>query len=141
MIAVPPTLLLVKLSFYLLYLQLFHPKIYLRWSIYVGALLTTAFYFAATIAQLAIATPSRKETFVDKLTPRTLKALNNISTALGVFGVISDLYIFVLPIIGVWQLKLGARQKIGVILVFLTGSLSVSFLSQSLLISTADFPF
>ena len=93
-------------------------------------LFTTLFYLAIAIAQLASITPSKNETFAEALNPQALRALNRMSIALGVFGVISDLYIFLLPITGVLQLKLGGRQKAGVILVFMTGSLYVSLLSS-----------
>ena len=44
----------------------------------------------------------------------------------GPLNVLEDLYIFILPIPTVLGLKLANRKKIGLILVFMTGSLYVS---------------
>lgn len=35
----------------------------------------------------------------------------------------SDVYILVLPIVGVWSLHLPLRKKVGVLLIFMSGSL------------------
>lgn len=41
----------------------------------------------------------------------------------GIVGVISDLYLFILPIPIVWKLQMPLRKKIGICVVFATGSL------------------
>ena len=47
----------------------------------------------------------------------------NTGVATACFGIISDFYLLLLPIFGVWQLQMPTRRKIGVIVVFATGLL------------------
>ena len=115
-IIVPPTLLFTKLSLYLLYLQIFRPNTSLKWAIYSGSLITTLFYTTVSIAQFIIVRPTEAESFVQQ-------AVTMLSLALGAFGVISDLYILILPLFGVLKLQMSLRRKIGVVLIFMTGLL------------------
>ena len=91
----------------------------MRWAIYLGALLTTIFYIAATTAQAVLLTPGPglSYTSITAMNP----AVPELSYAIGVFGIVSDFYILALPLAGVLQLQLPKRRKIGVMLVFLTG--------------------
>ncbi|KAF2745750.1 hypothetical protein M011DRAFT_405812 [Sporormia fimetaria CBS 119925] len=47
-----------------------------------------------------------------------------VSVATGVFNVVSDLYILILPLPAVRKLKLSPRRKLGVYLIFSTGGLA-----------------
>lgn len=49
---------------------------------------------------------------------RSTTAMNYIQ---GGFGVVSDIYIFVLPFPVLWGLHMAPRKKLGVFLTFLTG--------------------
>jgi len=50
-------MLFAKLTFFLLYLQLFRPVKIMRFSIYVGMIFTVAFYAAVGTAQFVYTTP------------------------------------------------------------------------------------
>lgn len=123
---VPLVNLFPKLSFFILFLQIFNPKPALRWSIYIGALVTTAFYISVTIGLFALSTPppgvSLAQQFVTFLGEETTGVMD-ATLAVGYFNIFSDFYILLLPISGVIRLQLPKRRKIGVILIFMTGLL------------------
>ncbi|MCJ1398262.1 hypothetical protein MMC11_001459 [Xylographa trunciseda] len=116
-----PTLLVAKLSFYLLFYQIFKPKVAIRWAIYIGAFVTTAFYTSTSIAQFYFQTPGPGQTWISKidLDPNSPEATVGVATSS--FGIISDFYLLFLPMVGIWQLQMITRHKIGIMLVFATG--------------------
>lgn len=122
----PLVALFMKLSFHIYFLQIFGPKPAFRWTILIGALITTVFYIATTIILFVLSTPepgvTLAEQFASFLGRKTSPVLDT-TFALGYFNVISDLYLLILPISGVMGLNLRRKKKIGVIFVFLTGLL------------------
>ena len=116
-------MLCTKITFFLLYLQLFKPIKALRFFIYAGMIFTFGFYASATVAQFYFETPRRGETLVShKLGPLAKKSLN-LSIPLSAVGVVIDFYILILPIVAVSRLQLAKKRKIGLCLVFGTGSM------------------
>lgn len=104
-----------------MYLQLFRPMVWLRVCVYVGALVTTLFYVAATIVQLYFSTPRLGQTFLAfSQSPTELRSLV-LSVPISAIGLAIDIYLLILPITAVMQLQLPTRRKIGVIMIFLTG--------------------
>ncbi|MCJ1342805.1 hypothetical protein MMC31_000994 [Peltigera leucophlebia] len=123
-VLVPPFMLFAKITFFLLYLQLFRPIIALRFCIYAGMIFTVGFYASATVVQFYFDTPRRGETFLShQLGPLGKKALK-LSVPLAAVGVIIDFYILVVPIVAVLQLQMAKKRKIGLCLVFGTGSIA-----------------
>ena len=123
---VPLVNLFVKLSFFILFLEIFNIKPLLRWLIYAGACVTTVFYVTTTIVLFALSTPppgvSLAQKFAAFLEPGRSGFLDTV-LAVGYFNLFTDFYILLLPISGVIRLQLPKRRKIGVILVFMTGLL------------------
>ncbi|MCJ1427686.1 hypothetical protein MMC29_005591 [Sticta canariensis] len=120
----PPLMLCTKITFFLLYLQLFKPIKALRFCIYAGMIFTFGFYASATVAQFYFETPRHGETFVShKLGPLAKKSLN-LSIPLSAVGVVIDFYILILPIVAVSRLQLAKKRKIGLCFVFGTGSIA-----------------
>ena len=116
----------MKLSFHIYFLQIFSPKPVLRWSIIIGAVVTTTFYIAVTITLFVLSTPGPGVTLAEQFTSYLGKKTSPVLSttfALGYFNVFSDLYILILPISGVMGLNLQPRRKLGVILIFMTGLL------------------
>jgi len=116
----------MRLSFYIYFFQIFSPKPVLRWSIWVGALVTTVFYTTITIVMFSLTTPRHGVTLAEQFQSFQNKKTSPVLTTiivLGCFNVLSDLYILVLPISGVMGLNLQPRRKVGVILIFMTGLL------------------
>lgn len=54
-----------------------------------------------------------------------------LGIAIGVVNVVSDLYLILIPLPAVWCLQLPLRRKVGVVAMFLTGSMSDLFLLES----------
>lgn len=106
-----------------MYLYIFGPLRWLRLCAYVGAAITTAFYTGMTVASFVIASPRPGETWAEHLYGKEIRKSIDLPIPTSSFGVVIDLVILVLPITAVMQLQLPTRRKIGVILVFMTGSL------------------
>lgn len=119
---VPLTSLFAKLSFYIFYLQDFDVKPTLKWCIYLGATVTTAFYIAATVATFVLSTPAPGRPFYWQFMT-TARKFFKLALVIGYFNIASDLDILLLPISGVIRLQLPIRRKVGVVLIFMTGSL------------------
>lgn len=122
-VVAPSILLCAKLSFFLLYLQIFRPIKALRLCIYAGALVTAFVHISAMVAFIVFDTPHTGQSFESQQTPSAIREGKIVCTVLGAAGTAIDWYILVLPIAAVSKLQLGKRRKIGVILVFLTGTM------------------
>lgn len=66
-VLLPPSMLLIKLTFFQLYLQLFAPLRWLRHSIYFGAIFTFCTYTALGTAQLVFSSPKPGGSFAGHL--------------------------------------------------------------------------
>lgn len=121
----PPTMLFIKVSFFILYLQLFHPMRWLRICAYIGAVFTALFYIAMTVALFISSTPRHGETWQEHAPQEQL--LIKPLVAQSAVGLAIDLSILLLPTIAVSRLHLPPRQKIGVMLIFMTGLMYAKF--------------
>lgn len=84
---------------------------------------TVTFYASATVVQFYYDTPRPGESFfMHQLGPLGKEALK-LSVPLSAVGIVIDIYILVLPIAAVWRLQMAKKRKIGVCLVFGTGSM------------------
>lgn len=120
---IPLGLSFAKLTFFLLYLQIFRPSTWMRCGIYAGAFLTTALYVSIEVARLALTSPGPGQKFWQKNEKASILVPAVVALVGSAGGVAIDLYIVILPIAGVLQLQLPLRRKIGVSLIFMTGSM------------------
>lgn len=81
---------------------------------------TVTFYASATVVQFYFSTPRPGESF---FTHQHGKEALKLSVPLSAVGIVIDIYILVLPIAAVWRLQMAKKRKIGVCLVFGTGSM------------------
>ncbi|KAI4224944.1 MAG: hypothetical protein L6R36_004303 [Xanthoria steineri] len=109
----------VKLTFFILYWKIFKTVRWLRIAVVVGGTVVTAVYLVSTLASLIASTRRPGTTWVESLVNCLL--CKKIGIPLVAFSLVSDVYILVLPIFGVARLQLRARQKYGVIMVFMSG--------------------
>lgn len=114
-----------------MYYQLFWSKIILRYLIYIGGFATALFYIGSTIAYFIVMTPQLGETLISHSGTPLMRRVLRFSIPDSAVGAAIDLHILVLPISAVLQLKLATKRKVGVVLIFLTGSLYVSGLDIS----------
>ncbi|MCJ1312836.1 hypothetical protein MMC25_006512 [Agyrium rufum] len=123
-IIVQPTLICVKLTFFFLYLHIFRVNQALRVCIIGGAVITTLFYTGFFIAQMVFLTPSPNETWLVHFSRPFTSGTDETEIPLGAFGVVIDFYILLLPVAAIIPLQLPRVRKIGVLIIFLTGSLA-----------------
>ena len=117
-----PTLGVIKLTFFLLFLQIFSPTRSMRWACYIGFICTFLAYSGFTIAWFVIGTPGPGVTWVAQFMGPTQKG-NALDYPIPVIGLIFDIYILILPLVGVSKLQLSFRRKMGVVLIFTTAIL------------------
>lgn len=98
---------IAKLSLLLLYLRFFSVARGLRYAIFFGIGFMSIFY-TVTMFLFIFLDPSQ---------------FLNLSYAVGSVNIVSDLYIFILPIVPVSRMQLSMKKKIGVQCIFLTASL------------------
>ncbi|KAL8713518.1 MAG: hypothetical protein Q9220_002380 [cf. Caloplaca sp. 1 TL-2023] len=120
-----PFIWFVKLSLFVLYVQIFRPLRWLCFLAWAGAVLTGLLYFATSIAFAVLCAPSGGHSAFNYLTAyrssRCLSATNPLVTIIGVLSLVSDIYLVILPLPAVWKLQLPFRRKLGVSAMFLTG--------------------
>ncbi len=113
--------LFLKLTFMLLYLQIFRPNLWLRYGCYLGIGTMTLFYMGIWIAQIYLTSPKPGQSWQDDFkSPRYLKSLD-IAVPLTAASLVFDVYIMVLPIAGVMQLQMSLRRKLETSAMFVTG--------------------
>lgn len=120
---VPPAMLLIKISFFILFLRLFAPNQWLRYAIYFGATFTFCSYIALGTALIY---------YVSPIPGAGWHSANGNSdqimfTYLGIaaLGIPIDIYILILPIVAVCKLQLAMKNKVRLIAVFGIGSMYV----------------
>ncbi len=124
----------IKLSFFLLYLQVFHPFLWFKICTIAGAVIVTAVYMAFIIVQLIALTPRHGQSwFEDFQAPRVGEDSYKISWPIAAWTLASDVYILVLPIAGISRLQISAKRRFAVIMVFMTG---LGFVYRSVLCHT-----
>ena len=99
-------MLCLKLSLLLLYLRIFAPDKAARYLIYIGVVICVSAY--TTLMFLTI--------FVD------VDTLIKTNIALGIVNFVTNVYILCVAIAAVSKLQLSTQKKIGVILIFMTGT-------------------
>ncbi len=119
----PLALGFIKLSFFILYSQVFKPLPIMRIVIWSGATICTTFYALIFALNIYFSTPRQGETFVTHSLNPVAKGGLHLSVPFAAVGLAFDLAIITIPIYGVCQLQLSGRQKFSISLVFLTGGL------------------
>ena len=114
-----PTLGMIKLTFFLLFLQIFAPTKHMRWAIWAGFICTFVVYGGFTTAWFVIGTPAPGVSWQQQFMG-PLQRGNALDYPIPVMGLIFDIYILILPIVGISGLQLSFRRRMGVAFVFLT---------------------
>lgn len=119
---VPVTFLFIKCSFFILYLQIFSAIRWLRICSYIGLAVTITTYLTCMTIFIVIWGPPKggESWFPNRLFVSTSELLR-LSGSQASLGLIIDVYILTLPIIGVKNLRINRKKKIGIILTFLSG--------------------
>lgn len=116
--------MLVKTSLLTLYLRIFNPVRRVTIAIYICIGIVISLYLSTMIAELMVGIPRGGEGWQAaqmKYGPFGL----NISAVRGVFGIVSDFAILLIPSTQIVKLNLPLRRKVVLVCVFLTGLLYV----------------
>ncbi|KAI9668856.1 MAG: hypothetical protein M1831_000926 [Alyxoria varia] len=115
-----------KSSVFLLYIRAFGPKRWLPILSYIGIAICFATYFGIMIEAVYFCGKRSNETWFRSLSSdRCLHHTKLQNYAFGVFGVVSDLYIFLLPVPAISKLHLSKQKRAGVLAIFATGLVAV----------------
>jgi len=119
-----PAIFFAKLSIFMFYLRTFGPNRWTRHLTYFGITVNLVVYSGTTIAFGVLCVRRPGETWIqDQLTHRCLYNTKAVGYLQGSFGVVSDLFIFILPLPVIWNLQMPTRRKVGVMAIFATGLL------------------
>ena len=125
-----PLIWLVNLSLSLLYIEMFGRLKWLRIGAYTGVLISGIFYFSSVAIFLASCSPrtgqSQKEFLLAWSSPQCHR-IAPFLVSIGAVNIASDLYLIILPLPAVWQLQMPKRKKVGISVVFLTGTMYITF--------------
>ncbi|KAL9084582.1 MAG: hypothetical protein Q9165_008007 [Trypethelium subeluteriae] len=115
---------LIKLSLFIQYYLLFRPLRYVRISVYIGATILVISYVSFTIAAFVLESPWPGESMLDDAFSTHYIRYEMSSIPCGIVSTLFDCYLLVLPMPAVWNLKTSWGKKLGIMLVFMTGSLA-----------------
>ena len=121
-----PTIYFVKLSILLQYLRVFAPSRQIHLYLWVGIHLciwnSLAFYLTDTIIAIVMRDPCEKLWDPKPNSPPCFD-IQGSYRATGIFNVVSDFTILVLPMPCLYSLQMPLRRKLWIVAVFATGSL------------------
>ena len=119
----PPTLLSAKLTFFIMYFQVFWPLRWLRITVYIGAVLTCIFYGAISVAQAVLLTPRHGETWFEHSLSDKCRKAQVLYVYRGAIGLGFDLLLLIMPLIAVLELQKPKQRQKGFLFVFFIGTL------------------
>lgn len=114
-----------KSAILLLYLRVFSPRRWDKLNIAIRALIiiTCGFYFAISIAKICQCLPRAR--IWDKTVHGHCLQLTILLDVSGLFNIISDVCLLLVPLKGVWKLQMSRNRKIGVYVMFTVGAMFV----------------
>lgn len=121
-----PCIWFVKLSLFVLYVQVFRPLRWLRYCAYAGVISTGLFYWVISTVYLAMCVPRDGTSELDYFMALASARCQNVaplSIANGVVSLVSDLYLVILPLPAVWNLQMALHRKVALSAMFFTGAM------------------
>ena len=110
-----------KLALFLLYYRIFALNRWMKIAIYLGILINFLIYLSSIIVLGVLCTPQQHKSWNSPAYAARCQRSLVMGEILGIFGLVSDLYIYILPLPVVFRLHMSLKKKIGVTAVFLTG--------------------
>ena len=125
----PVCLLLIKLTIQLQFLEMFWPIKRLRMLNHIGVAVICTLYGAIAVALLVLNIPQAGQTCAQHILSSAARQQQlNLTIPLGLSGVVTDVFLLLLPIKAVAKLNMPLRRKVGVLFIFMTGFLYVKLL-------------
>ena len=112
---------LVKATFFILYYDGFYNFRWQRLGALIGGIVVVSVYLGVTAAILAVATPSPSKTWAQKATQAASPIGIRLSIPTAIWGIISDVYILLLPISGIVTLATDQKKKLGLFALYMSG--------------------
>ena len=122
-----PTIFFAKLALFLLYFRIFSCDRWTKIGTYLGIVSNLLFYAAAVIVFGVLGIRRSGESWLSNAKTTRYQKAYLMAYVQGSFGVVSDIYIFILPLPVLWRLNMTPRTKLGVSSVFLAGFMYVHF--------------
>lgn len=116
-----PTVISTKLALYLFYYRMFVVKPWMKIAIYFGITHIVLFYTACMIFILSICIPGPDDSWTSKKFGARCRRANVLNPVIGSVGLVTDVYLFILPFLILLGLQLSLRRKLQIGAVFLTG--------------------
>ncbi|KAF2647986.1 hypothetical protein K491DRAFT_613674, partial [Lophiostoma macrostomum CBS 122681] len=110
-----------KSSFFLMYLQLFKPLEWVRWSCYIGLFLNFALYTGYIVATIYSVVPRVGQTWLEALMEPRGKIAVEMTVPIASANLAPDMFILIIPLIVTSRLQLTKSRKLGVAVIFGTG--------------------
>lgn len=107
----------------LMYHEIFRPIRWVRIAVYFSSVIIVGFYGAVMIALFVYSTPRPGRTWQEAAIDGTLTDSISLSVPTGVVGLVTDIWLVVLPLPAVFALQMPMLRKLGVSCVFMTGIL------------------
>ena len=112
----------VKLTFFILYWNIFNPFRWLKFGIIGGAGIVVSVYTAFMIACLVGSVPPPGRSWLEGPKTGSESIGERLTIPLAVVALVSDVYILILPISGVLRLQLSRKRKLGLSMLFMAGT-------------------
>ncbi|KAI3338649.1 hypothetical protein F4824DRAFT_509067 [Ustulina deusta] len=119
-----PALWFAQAAILTLYLRLFGVIKWLRWCCYIGIAFLFAAYWSLVPVSVVYNFPHGNEKWDLAITEKSVQSQVAYVTA-GAIGVISDIYIFLLPFLILLKLQVSLKKKIGLSIVFLVAIIGI----------------
>lgn len=118
----------VKMAVLALYKRIFGPVRLANTLIWSGLVFTCLFYTSLVISFAATCIPRASDYATGGWLSLTYDARTNkysapLAAVCGIVGAVLDVYILLIPLYFVWNLRMSPRNKVGVGAIFFTGSL------------------
>ncbi|KAL9598229.1 MAG: hypothetical protein Q9219_004649 [cf. Caloplaca sp. 3 TL-2023] len=120
-----PFIWFIKVALFQLYMAFFDVDKRFKRLCFWGIWVTGVFYLSISVAKLAVCAPRKHQTYILAFGTARCSDTKVVNIAVGVFNIISDLYLFVLPIPQLAVLKAPLRRKIKAFAVFMTAASAV----------------
>lgn len=122
----------VKMAVLALYKRIFGPVRLANGLIWSGLVFTFLFYMALIIAFAATGIPRAEDAATGgwlslQYDDRVNTYSEPLAAACGIVGALLDVYILVVPLYFIWNLRMSSRNKAGVAAIFFTGILATAF--------------
>ena len=114
-------MLFAKVALLLLYYRVFSLDRWTKIAIYFGITIIALFYIATGVTNFVLCTPWRHEDWTSTSFEKRCDRAEVQSDIQGIFGLVSDLYIFILPLPAVYRVRMSSQKKLAITAVFLTG--------------------